>query len=55
VGARSGHQRRDVPPGKKFTVPGSGLGTLTVAADGDIYCQPTLATFNKANVNKFNF
>jgi rhamnose transport system substrate-binding protein len=43
------------PPGKKFTVPGSGLGTLTVAADGDIYCQQTLTTFNKANVNKYNF
>jgi rhamnose transport system substrate-binding protein len=43
------------PPGKTFTVPGSGLGTLTVAHDGDIYCQQTLTTFDKANVNKFNF
>jgi rhamnose transport system substrate-binding protein len=43
------------PPGKKFSVPGSGLGTLTVAKDGDVYCQKTLTTFNKANVNKFNF
>ena len=43
------------PPGKKFTVPGAGLGTLTVAKDGDIYCQKALTTFNKANVNKFNF
>ena len=38
-----------------FSVPGSGLGTLTVAKDGDIYCQKTLTTFNKANVNKYNF
>jgi rhamnose transport system substrate-binding protein len=43
------------PPGKKFTVPGSGLGTLTVSADGDIYCQKGLTVFNKANVNKYNF
>ena len=38
------------PPGKKFQVPGSGLGTLKVSSDGDIYCQPGMTTFNKANV-----
>jgi rhamnose transport system substrate-binding protein len=43
------------PPGKKFSIPGSGLGTLTVSSDGDIYCEPGLITFNKANVNKYNF
>jgi rhamnose transport system substrate-binding protein len=43
------------PPGKTFQVPGSGLGTLKVASDGDIYCQPGMTTFNKANVNKYNF
>ena len=43
------------PPGKKFTVPGSSLGTLTVGPDGTIFCQPGLTTFNKANVNKYNF
>jgi rhamnose transport system substrate-binding protein len=43
------------PPGKSFQVPGSGLGTLKVSSDGDIYCQPGLTTFNKANVNKYNF
>jgi len=43
------------PPGKKFTVPGSTLGTETVTADGTVYCTPKLLTFNKANVNKYNF
>ena len=43
------------PPGKTFTVPGTGLGTLAVSQDGDIYCQPTVTTFDKANVNEFNF
>jgi len=43
------------PPGKKFNVPGSGLGTLTVSSDGTIYCQKAMTTFNKSNVNKYNF
>lgn len=43
------------PPGKTFQVPGSGLGTLKVSSDGDIYCQPGMTTFNKANVNQYNF
>ena len=29
--------------------------TVPVLKDGDIYCQKTLTTFNKANVNKYNF
>ena len=42
-------------PGMKFTVPGSTLGTLTVANDGGIYCQHSLTTFTKANINQFDF
>ena len=43
------------PPGKTFSVPGSGLGVLKVAKDGDVWCQAGMTTFNKANVNKYNF
>jgi rhamnose transport system substrate-binding protein len=42
-------------PGTRFQVPGSGLGTLKVAKDGNIPCQPGLTTFNLQNVNKYNF
>jgi rhamnose transport system substrate-binding protein len=43
------------PPGKRFSVPGSALGTLTVASDGNVWSQKGLTTFNLSNVNKYNF
>lgn len=46
---------RSFRPGTRFQVPGSGLGTLKVAKDGNVACQNNLTTFNKQNVNKFNF
>ena len=43
------------PIGKSFTIAGAGLGVLKVASGNNIYCQKTLTTFDRANVNKFNF
>lgn len=42
-------------PGKRFSVPGAGLGALTVAHDGDVWAAPGLTTFDKANMNEYNF
>jgi rhamnose transport system substrate-binding protein len=43
------------PAGKTFTIPGSNLGTLKVAAGGGIYAQNGVTTFTKANINQYDF